>query len=81
MSSEKWRQFCFRLKCIWTFSRGPIGNSAALIRVVAWDRTDAKPFPKPIMTSHHLRTYVNGLSSVPKYPTSKVYYIDTFWYF
>ena len=29
------------------FHRGPIGNSAASVQVVAWHRTDAKPYPKP----------------------------------
>ena len=48
------------------FFRGPIGNSSALIHVVAWYRTDATPFPKSMMTCHHLCKYVNGLSTVSK---------------
>ena len=34
------------------FSRGPIGSSSALVQIVAWHWTDAKQFPKPIMTWH-----------------------------
>ena len=35
------------------FSRGPIGNCAALVQVLTWNRTEAKPFPKPMVTWHH----------------------------
>ena len=43
------------------FTRGLIGNSAALVHVVAWYRTDAKPFPKSMMTWHYLCKYDSGL--------------------
>ena len=60
------------------YSRGPIGNiSAALVQVVASHRTDAKSFPKPMMTWHNLYKYASGLSTVstkisPVYPITSI---------
>ena len=61
------------------FFPGPIGNSLALLRVVDWHRTDAKPFRNQWWPD---TTYANmsvGLALCQKL-SSKAYYIDTFSY-
>ena len=55
------------------FPRGSIGNRSALVQLVAWNRPDAKPFPKPMMT-----WLMQICQRCVKILSSKTYYIDTF---
>ena len=54
------------------FPRGSIGNRSALVQLVAWNRPDAKPFPKPMMT-----WLMQICQRCVKILSSKTYYIDT----
>ena len=55
------------------FPRGPIGNSAALVQVVAWCRTAAEPFPKPMTSWHHLCKYVTTITAATTTATINQY--------
>ena len=65
---------------MWPFPGSPFGESSALVKVVTWHQTDTKPIPKPMLTWHHLREDVRGLSIVSKNIFSETNYIDTFTY-
>ena len=55
------------------FPQGSIGNRSALVQLVAWNRPDAKPFPKPMMT-----WLMQICQRCVKIISSTTYYIDTF---
>ena len=42
---------------------GPIDNKSALVQVMAWCQTGAKPLPKPIMTQFN-DAYMRHLASL-----------------
>ena len=50
MHFREWKVFYFDKSSLKVFCKGPIGNNAALVKIMAWHRIGDKPLSEPILT-------------------------------